>query len=305
MHSPGWLDQFHEARLMEAKTVLALIAVSCALAAGGCGARDAGHDGGIAPPEADATAVAPPVANAAPVNAARQVADVPLVEQDLAYGEATDTNLVGYLVMPADIVEPLPGLIIIHAEAGLDEETRALARRLAGQRYIALAVDLYAGASAENARDAATRAGALVERAETTLDNIRQAYDYLTRYAFVPSVAAIGMASGGSWALRAGIALPDELDGVVMYYGQIITESTALGQLTAPVLGHFAGLDESILAADVRLFRTRLLEAGKRAEINIYPNVQPGFASEVSAAYDAAVADEAWQTTLEFLDLNL
>jgi carboxymethylenebutenolidase len=207
--------------------------------------------------------------------------------------------------MPADADEPLPGLIVIHAEAGLDEETRALTRRLAGERYIALAVDLYAGAPLENAPDAATRAGALVENTEATLGNIRQAYDYLTKYAFVPSVAAIGMASGGSWALRAGIAFPDELDGVVMYYGQIITESNALRELTAPVLGHFAALDESILAADVRLFRSRLLEAGKRAEINIYPNVQPGFASEASAAYDASVADEAWQATLEFLDLSL
>jgi dienelactone hydrolase len=55
----------------------------------------------------------------------------------------------------------------------------------------------------------------------------------------------------------------------------------------------------------VRLFRSRLLEAGKRAEINIYPNVQPGFANETSPAYAAPVAAEAWQTTLEFLDLNL
>jgi dienelactone hydrolase len=48
-----------------------------------------------------------------------------------------------------------------------------------------------------------------------------------------------------------------------------------------------------------------LLEAGKRAEINIYANVKPGFASEASAAYDASVADDAWQATLEFLDLSL
>jgi carboxymethylenebutenolidase len=249
--------------------------------------------------------VAPQAATAAPESVEPTDGEVALVEQNLAYGEAAKTNLVGYLVMPADAVEPLPGLIVIHAEAGLDEETRALTRRLAGERYIALAVDLYAGTPIENARDAATRAGALVENTDATLGNIRQAYDYLTKYAFVPSVAAIGMGSGGSWALRAGIALPDELDGIIMYYGQIVTESNALGPLTAPILGHFAGLDESMPAADVRLFRSRLLEAGKRAEINIYPNVEPGFASEASAAYNATVAEESWQTTLEFLDLNL
>jgi carboxymethylenebutenolidase len=166
-------------------------------------------------------------------------------------------------------------------------------------------VDLYASVDTENARDAATRAGVLLEQEAATLGNIRQAYDYLTKYAFVPSVAVIGMASGGSWALRAGIALPDEVDGVVMYYGQIITESAALSRITAPVLGHFAGLDESVLPADARLFRVRLREEGKRGEIYIYANAKPGFANPASATYDAAEAEEAWQRTLEFLDLNL
>jgi carboxymethylenebutenolidase len=230
---------------------------------------------------------------------------VPLVEQSLAYGEAANTNLVGYLVMPADVVEPLPGLIVIHGEAGLDEQTRELARRLAAERYIALAVDLYAGVSAQDGSDAATRAGALVEQSEATLANIRQAYDYLTKYAFVPSVAAIGMSSGGSWALRAGIAMPDELDGVVVYYGQVITETAALSQLTAPVLGHFAALDEAIPTADVRVFRSRLGELTKRGEINIHPNVRAGFANPASSTYDAAAADEAWKLTVEFLKLNL
>jgi carboxymethylenebutenolidase len=288
--------------MMDAKPAFALLGVCCALTAAGCGTSDPGQAESAAPAQPAAAAIAPQSETAAAPTAEPAVA---LVEQNLAYGEAANTNLVGYLVMPADAVEPLPGLIVIHGEAGLDEATRALTRRLAGERYIALAVDLYAGAPVENARDVATRAGALVDQTEATLGNIRQAYDYLTKYAFVPSVAAIGMASGGSWALRAGIALPDELDGVVTYYGQIITESAALRQITAPVLGHFAGLDEATPAADVRLFRTRLFEAGNRAEVIIYPNVQAGFASEASAAYDAAVAGEAWQRTLAFLDLNL
>jgi carboxymethylenebutenolidase len=291
--------------LMNAKTALAVVGVFCVLAAGGCGSRDAGQDESAAP-EPGASAVAPDAAPAAPAGrtAVEPGGTVALVEESLAYGEAANTNLVGYLVVPADAVEPLPGLIVIHGEGGLDEETRALTRRLAGERYIALAVDLYAGA-AEDGSDAATRAGALVEQSEATLANIHQAYDYLTKYAFVPSVAAIGMGSGGSWALRAGIALPNELDGVVMYYGQILTESAALSQLTAPVLGHFAGLDESVPPADAQFFRVRLREEGKRGEINIYRNVQAGFANPASAAYDAEASDEAWQATVEFLDINL
>jgi carboxymethylenebutenolidase len=207
--------------------------------------------------------------------------------------------------MPADAVEPLPGLIVIHDEDGLDDDIRAFTRRLAAEGYIALAIDLYGGSVAEEARDVATRPAVLVEQADATLGNIRQAYDYLTKYAFAPSVAAVGWSLGAAWALRAGVALPDELDAVVMYYGQFITSSDALGKLTAPVIGHFAGLDESIPPADARLFRSRLLEAGRRAEIYIYPDARPGFANPNGATYDAAAADEAWRRTVEFLDINL
>ena len=286
---------------MDGKTALAaLLGVSCALNVG-CGSRDAGEDQSGSP-ATSATADAP--ADPAPV-AAPETAAVALVEENLAYGEAGNSNLIGFLVMPADMVEPLPGLIVIHGQDGLDEGTRELTRRLAAERYIALAIDLYGGTAAQDTRNAATRAGALVDQPEATLGNIRQAYDYLTKYAFVPSVAVIGQASGGSWALRAGIAMPDELDGIVMYYGPFIAEAGSLGELTAPVLGHFAGLDESIPTADARMFRTRLREEGKRGEIYIYSNAKPGFANTTSAAYDAGIADEAWQRTVEFLDINL
>ena len=288
---------------MNAQTALtALLGVSCALTMG-CGSRDAGEDqsGALAP---SATAVAPAAPTATPA-AAPEAATVALVEENLAYGESGNTNLIGYLVMPADVVEPLPGLIVIHGPDGLDEATRELTRRLASERYIALAIDLYGGVSAQDGRDAATRAGALVDQSEATLVNIRQAYDYLTKYAFVPSVAAIGWASGGTWALRTGIALPGEVDAVVMYYGQFIAEVGSLGQLTAPVLGHFAGREESIPTADVQLFRERLRDAGNRAEIYVYPNAQQGFDNAQSATFNAASADAAWQRTVKFLEINL
>ena len=289
---------------MNAKTAFAALFGVAAVLLSACRSDDAGSEEGAAATTSAAESTAPtPEPSAAPTPVASS-GDVPLVEQNLAYGEAGNANLIGYLVMPADLVGPLPGLIVIHGEQGLDDETRELTRRLAGERYIALAVNLYAGAAMGGARDAATRAGALVEQTEATLTNIRQAYDYLTKYASVPSVAAIGLASGGSWALRAGVALPDELDGVVTYDGEIITESGALSRLTAPVLGHFSGADESH-AADARIFRTRLREEGKRAEIYIYPAAQMGFASRTSDTFNAASADEAWKRTTDFLGINL
>jgi carboxymethylenebutenolidase len=73
----------------------------------------------------------------------------PLLEQEVAYGEAQKRNLVGFLAMPGDAAEPLPGLIVIHEWWGLNDNIKAMTRKLASEGYVALAVDLYNGAKAD------------------------------------------------------------------------------------------------------------------------------------------------------------
>ena len=99
--------------------------------------------------------------------------------------------------------------------------------------------------------------------------------------------------------------LPDQLHALVMYYGPISGSDSELATLGMPVLGFFAGLDESVPIRDVQKFRSTLLKAGKPAEIIIYPKAQAGFASPDSATYDEQSATESWQKTLTFLAENL
>ena len=80
------------------------------------------------------------------------------------------------------------------------------------------------------------------------------------------------------------------------------SELAALGM---PVLGFFAGLDESVPVRDVQRFRSTLLKAGRPAEIIIYPKAQAGFANPDGATYDEQAATESWQKTLAFLAENL
>src|SRR5262245_14578022 len=54
----------------------------------------------------------------APTPAAEAAPEVPLLEQTVAYGEGARSNLVGYLAMPQDAAEPLPGIIVIHESWG-------------------------------------------------------------------------------------------------------------------------------------------------------------------------------------------
>src|SRR5262249_49920654 len=69
--------------------------------------------------------------------------------EEVTYGEAGGKPLHGYAARPQAAKGPLPGIIVIHEWWGLNDNIRAMTRRLAGEGYQALAVDLYGGSHAE------------------------------------------------------------------------------------------------------------------------------------------------------------
>jgi dienelactone hydrolase len=193
----------------------------------------------------------------------RGAAKAPLLEQEVAYGEAQKRNLVGFLAMPGDAAEPLPGLIVIHEWWGLNDNIKAMTRKLASEGYVALAVDLYNGAKADTPEKAQPLMAAVVGDQEAARANLKQAYDYLDKYALAPRIGSVGWSLGGGWSLQTALMLPDHLRAMVMYYGPITGSQSELSTLQMPVLGFFAGLDESVPVRDVLLFRSTLLKLGK------------------------------------------
>jgi carboxymethylenebutenolidase len=240
-----------------------------------------------------------------PTPAAQAEPKVPVLEQDLAYGEGQRSNLVGYLAMPQDAAEPLPGIIVIHEWWGLNENIKAMTRRLAGEGYVVLAVDLYGGARAETPEAAQALMTALVADPEAARRNLSQAYDYLEKYALAPRIASLGWCLGGGWSLQTALLYPDTLDAMVMYYGQVLTDRARLAPLNVPILGFFGADDESIPVRDVREFRTALNQLGKNAEVLIVPQADHAFANPSGGNYNEPAANEAWDTTLKFLERHL
>jgi len=253
-------------------------------------------------------AAAPGAQAPAPTPAAVPRAEAPaiaLLEQEVAYGEGQKNNLVGFLAMPQDAVEPLPGIIVIHEWWGLNDQVKAMARKLAGEGYVALAVDLYGGATATTPDKAQVLMTALLDDPESARKNLRQAYDYLDKYALAPRIGSIGWDLGGSWALQTALLYPDQLDALVMYYGQVAVDRDQLGKLRLPILGFFGSEDKSIPVHDVQNFRTTLGELGKSAEVLIMIGADHGFANPSGRNYNERSAAEAWAKTLEFLKHNL
>ncbi len=90
-----------------------------------------------------------------------------------------------------------------------------------------------------------------------------------------------------------------------MYYGQVLTDRDRLASLNVPVLGFFGAEDESIPVREVQQFRSTLLELGKNAEVLIVPRADHAFANPSGGNYNEQAANEAWATTLAFLERHL
>jgi carboxymethylenebutenolidase len=180
-----------------------------------------------------------------------------------------------------------------------------MTRRLAAEGYVALAIDLYDGSVAETPEQAQALMSRVVSDPQNARANLRQAYQYLHKYALSPKIGSIGWSFGGGWSLQAGLMLPNELDAVVMYSGQLVSDSKELAKLNMPLLGLFAESDESVPIRDVQVFRENLRRLGKPSQVLIYPHAKGGFAMPGARNYDAKAAADAWAATLAFLDQNL
>jgi carboxymethylenebutenolidase len=229
----------------------------------------------------------------------------PVVSERLPYAEVDDELVYGHFVFPADMVDPLPAVIVIHEWWGLNDNVRAMADRLAGEGYIVLAVDLFGGKSTTSRELARQQMLQVVENAAAANENIRQAFEFLSATAGAPRVGSLGWCFGGGWSLNTAMLFPEDLDAAVIYYGQVTDDVDKLLPISSPILGLFGAEDQGIPVDSVHRFDAALGRLRKNYEIHIYPGADHAFANPTGNAYNAEAAEDAWQKTLEFLDLHL
>jgi carboxymethylenebutenolidase len=273
----------------------------------GCGDRE---DAGPAPAASPTPAVTEGRAHehagddAAPSPAVGRPGGPHAVETEtVAYGEAAGEPIQGFLARPRDL-DGAPGVLLVHEWWGLNDNLRDMARQLASHGYLALAVDLYGGRSAENRKQAIELVKATLAAPQAAEANLRQAAAFL-RQRGAGRLGVVGWCFGGDWALRGGMALGEEVDAVVMYYGEPRTSRAELARLQAPLLGLFGGDDQSIPVATVRDMESTLRGLGKPVEIHVFPGARHAFANPSGKRYEPEAAEEAWRLTLEFLETHL
>lgn len=235
--------------------------------------------------------------------ATAETSSVELDTQEVAYATQDGREVKGFFARPKGAAG-VPGLIVIHEWWGLNDNVRAMARKLAAEGYAALAVDLYGGQKAESSEDARGLMEAALKNPGVVEENLRQAYQYLEGQG-AKKIGSIGWCFGGGWSLRTALLFPKDLDAAVIYYGRLVTEPDQLAPLEVPILGLFGALDKGIPVESVRAFETALKSQGKKAEIHVYEGADHAFANPSGNRYNAEAAEDAWKKTVAFFAVHL
>jgi len=210
----------------------------------------------------------------------------------------------GYLARPAE-EGTYPGLILIHEWWGLNDNIREFAEDFAKLGYVALAVDLYNGHSAETPDEARKLATGVRNNLPQAFDNLSMAVAFLQDSPHVEEnrLASVGWCFGGGWSYE--MARNDMgVRASVMYYGRFSPDDD-FSNMRALILGNFGEEDRAISVDSVREFQATLKTLNGKHEIYIYPNAGHAFANSDSANYNAEAADLAWEQTLAFLNKYL
>jgi carboxymethylenebutenolidase len=199
-------------------------------------------------------------------------------------------------------------LVVVHGDFGLTDSVKETARRLAGEGYVTLAVDLYRGQAVTNLLDAHIMDRGLSEDRVTA--DLGAAVDYLTKRPDVrkDAIGIVGWDTGGGYALDTALA-DSRIRAVVTCCGRLTTDPASLAPLNAAVLGLFGERDEGISPQTIAQFRAAMAKAGKRrAQIHVYPSCEHGFmdpsAPQSAGSSDDARAD-AWRRMESFLAAEL
>jgi carboxymethylenebutenolidase len=209
----------------------------------------------------------------------------------------------GYLSLPKTRQTTRSAVILFHEYWGLNPNIKHWADRLAREGHAALAIDLYGGKIAKNAREAMTLMRGVQQNvaAKTIADALR--FVHRDERIDAERVGSIGWSFGGTWALNAAMHHPG-IDACVVYYGKTTSDLEKLSGVGGAVLGIFGKNDPSIPQQQVDSFRSALEKSKIRHQIHTF-EAGHAFANPSGSRYVAEAAMESWIRVRQFLASEL
>ena len=216
-----------------------------------------------------------------------------------------------------------PGVVMIHDVWGLADHTRDLARRLAGEGFAVLAIDLYRRAPPAKIADPGAWMRALSD--PEVLADLGAARAFL---AGVPEssgrVGVLGFCMGGMYALMAacsglGFEAGVPFYGLLSHTRGLLHDPAGLDpqrkpreplamarDLCCPLLAFYGDADEFVPLDEVRALERELARADAAAEIVVVAGAGHAFMNDTRpAAYRSEAAAAAWKRAVDFLRWHL
>jgi len=219
-----------------------------------------------------------------------------IAHESVTYPGATG-EMQGYLVYPTNVEGPLPAVIVVHENRGLNAHIKDVARRMALEGFLVLAPDFLSplGGTPEDEDEARNMFGEL-SGAEVAANGVASVDFLKTHQRSTGKVGATGFCWGGGTVNAIAVHTPDLLAAAPYYGAQPAAEDVA--HIKAKMVLHYAGLDDRINAG-IPAFQKALDEAGVDYDLYIYDGVNHAFNNNTSdARYDKAASDLAWSRTI-------
>jgi carboxymethylenebutenolidase len=208
-----------------------------------------------------------------------------------------------YAASPADAVKPLPVVLVVHENRGLNPHIEDIARRLALENFIAIAPDaLTTLGGYPGDEDKARELFGKLDQGKTREDFVAAAGYALQLQGGNGSLGVVGFCYGGGIANLLATRVP-ELKAAVPFYGAP-PPLEAVPNIKAELLLNFAGNDERINAM-WPAYEAALKAASVRFHAFVYEGVEHGFNNDTTPRYNAEAAKLAWTRTLELFNRTL
>ena len=226
--------------------------------------------------------------------------------------------------MPCYLSRPAEGkhaaVIVLQEIFGVNREMRRIADLLATSGYAALVPNLYYRTHPDldvpytpEGMEAGSKAAAQVTRANLRAD-LGATIDWLNGQDFVSfgHLGTWGFCMGGALAFYS--ATMPGIAAAVSFYGSAISRPLASGEpefltdvaeVRAPLLLVYGGKDHGIPPEAIARVERTLREAGKRFELQVYPEVGHAFFRQYGTEHHGVESADAWERVQAFFRKHL
>jgi carboxymethylenebutenolidase len=207
---------------------------------------------------------------------------------------------------------PVPGIVVIHGQSGLESFIKDTTHMLALQGYAAVAPNLYHRDGPDCRDDNPTRKARL--RDPTIINDINAAIGFLKNHPQVDGgrLGIVGFCMGGRLVYLMSAENKDLKAGVMFYgggtmvpFGEGPSPFEGTREIACPIQGHFGAEDQNPSPEDMRKLDAELTKWGKPHEFHTYAGAAHAFANAGSNNYRPHAAALSWPKATEFFSRHL